>query len=916
MAEARTPVPVLLVAAVFSRHIDLLSSARAQLEQVYGRVEKVSPAFVFDQTDYYADEMGCGLRKQFLAFHDLISPERLADIKLRTNVLERETAQSGCYPETRPVNIDPGYIQLGKFLLATTKDQGHRIYLRDGIFAEVTLHFQAGAYEPWPWTYADYRQPGVLAFLQEARAYYHDRLRAAAKPVRQPMTTEPATSTPTRANEIAAVPPPGFRSEIFRRVLLGATIALLTARMLAPGEDPGLLQVASGSANLMFPLLWLLVAIGLTLWRLWSRAGEWRGGVVETALLAAVGLAFVSAEAAAYKHPARLIAWEWLSLFVVVCLVRQLAVSPRDQNALFAVFLAGAVCLGIQALNQALFLRALASATFAEPGSFAAWLALFLPGFFAAVVVCRFDLVPRWMRAAGGLLIAIGVGALTAAAFSAYRQAQATTPSLPEAWRATTQMIAARPWLGVGAGNFSRTFPLFQGPNSGAAVTDPRNFLLEIAAEYGIFTLLAVLIGLAAFFIRAGRWLSRSEGQTDETPTDPLDGGRWEYLLGGMVGLVLGFIVHMSTGDRSQEEVLNEGWFACIRCVIWLAAFVLFDFLPWTRRARVAALTLGVVALLLVLCVCSGVSLPAVSVALWAAIALALNALPQPRYPLANRLTLTRILPVFLTIAIALLFLLNVFNPVASSAENVQSALQAAKNYRAAVQERDLRLLNQHNSDLVSFVRSKILAPLAEATKDDPDDARVRFLQAKWNLVLWTLRAGDILQALACARQTETLDPRGRGGPEAEYQIHMEFARQLEVGAQQAGAAIGPAYRVFLKEARPSLSSPERARVEEAKKTYREAVRANKKEEINPFEAAVQYQEAAAVWERFLPNAPNDADLRYRLAEALFKAQEDERCRDCAKAALQLEADARRTLLNEEQRRKLNVWKDLPATHN
>jgi hypothetical protein len=274
-------------------------------------------------------------------------------------------------------------------------------------------------------------------------------------------------------------------------------------------------------------------------------------------------------------------------------------------------------------------------------------------------------------------------------------------------------------------------------------------------------------------------------------------------------------------------------------------------------------------------------------------------------------LALTRILPVFVTAVIALLFLLNVFNPVVSSAEHVQSALQAAKNYRTAVQEKDLRLLNQRNGDLASFVKSKILAPLAEAAKDDPDDARVRFLQAKWNLVLWTLRAGDIQQALACAHQTEALDPRGRGGPEAEYLIHMEFARQLEAGTQQAGAALGPAYRAFLKEGRAPLGPAERDRIEEAKKKYREAVRANKKDEFNPFEAAIQYQEAAAVWERFLPNAPNDADLRYRLAETLFKAREDGPCREQAEEALRLNAAAR-PLLTEEQRRKLTVWKDLP----
>ena len=69
---------------------------------------------------------------------------------------------------------------LGKFLLATTKDQSHRIYLRDGIFAEVTLRFQAGAYEPWPWTYADYREEALRARLKEFRDYYKERLAALA----------------------------------------------------------------------------------------------------------------------------------------------------------------------------------------------------------------------------------------------------------------------------------------------------------------------------------------------------------------------------------------------------------------------------------------------------------------------------------------------------------------------------------------------------------------------------------------------------------------------------------------------------------------------------------------------------------------------------------------------------------------
>lgn len=116
--------------------------------------------------------MGAGLRKQLLAFRDLVAPDRLAEIKLHTNALERELVVSGRFPEERPLNLDPGLLDRGKFMLATTKDQAHRIYLRDGIFAEVTLFFRAGAFEPWPWTYADYRLPAVRDFLRQARDEY------------------------------------------------------------------------------------------------------------------------------------------------------------------------------------------------------------------------------------------------------------------------------------------------------------------------------------------------------------------------------------------------------------------------------------------------------------------------------------------------------------------------------------------------------------------------------------------------------------------------------------------------------------------------------------------------------------------------------------------------------------------------
>src|SRR5579859_8014145 len=174
MAKPKPPGPVLLVVAAFTRHDYLLARAHEELAARYGPVALASAVYDFDQTTYYEATMGSGLHKQLWAFRDLIAADGLVGIKLATNALEE--ALLGNYPESRPINLDPGYLALGKFVLATTKDQAHRLYLRDGIFAEVTLQFRSGVFQPWPWTYADYRLPEVIAFLGQAREYYRKAL--------------------------------------------------------------------------------------------------------------------------------------------------------------------------------------------------------------------------------------------------------------------------------------------------------------------------------------------------------------------------------------------------------------------------------------------------------------------------------------------------------------------------------------------------------------------------------------------------------------------------------------------------------------------------------------------------------------------------------------------------------------------
>ena len=217
-----------------------------------------------------------------------------------------------------------------------------------------------------------------------------------------------------------------------------------------------------------------------------------------------------------------------------------------------------------------------------------------------------------------------------------------------ETWRATLNLIRDRPWLGVGAGNFSRAFPRFQGPGSGAPVADPHNFLLEIAATGGVLTLAAVLTALGAFFVQAGRGLFRPEPDAGEDAAASETGERiaWEYYLGGMCGLVLGLILRMTTGDYSpgaDPERRRPRLRALPRLVDGLRPLRARPLVrprprrrPGRRRAAAA---------LVVLSVSPGIGLPTLTVPLWAAVALGLNALPQPANAVINRFAVARILP-------------------------------------------------------------------------------------------------------------------------------------------------------------------------------------------------------------------------------------------------------------------------------
>jgi hypothetical protein len=169
MGEIREPTTVLLMMAAISRHDEALDWARDWTAANYGEIALESARFSFDETDYYAESMGANLKKTFWAFAALISPDDLATIKRTTNAAERQYAAHHGHAEPRPLNLDPGYLSESKLVLASTKDHAHRLYLRDGIYAEITLRFRDRKWQPWDWTYPDYRRADFQEFFSECR---------------------------------------------------------------------------------------------------------------------------------------------------------------------------------------------------------------------------------------------------------------------------------------------------------------------------------------------------------------------------------------------------------------------------------------------------------------------------------------------------------------------------------------------------------------------------------------------------------------------------------------------------------------------------------------------------------------------------------------------------------------------------
>ncbi len=167
------PTAVKLIMAILYSDEILLETAATLLLKHFGPIDYKSPALPFDISDYYVPEMGRPIFRCFYSFTHLVNPGSLAGIKIKSNALEDKLAVNG----KRRINLDPGYMDYDKYVLASAKYNAHKIYLDQGIYADLTLTYRKGRFIPSEWCFPDFRSGDYDRIFLHIRAKYKGQLR-------------------------------------------------------------------------------------------------------------------------------------------------------------------------------------------------------------------------------------------------------------------------------------------------------------------------------------------------------------------------------------------------------------------------------------------------------------------------------------------------------------------------------------------------------------------------------------------------------------------------------------------------------------------------------------------------------------------------------------------------------------------
>jgi len=117
--------------------------------------------------------MGSELKRKFISFINLIEAQKLSEIKRLSNIIEEYYLKEN----GRSINLDPGYMDMDKFILASAKYGRQKIYLDKGIYADPTLYFFKKEFHAYAWSFPDFSSGMYNEYFVKVRAQYKQQIK-------------------------------------------------------------------------------------------------------------------------------------------------------------------------------------------------------------------------------------------------------------------------------------------------------------------------------------------------------------------------------------------------------------------------------------------------------------------------------------------------------------------------------------------------------------------------------------------------------------------------------------------------------------------------------------------------------------------------------------------------------------------
>ncbi len=539
------------------------------------------------------------------------------------------------------------------------------------------------------------------------------------------------------------------------RILLGALTALIVARPLVAGDDPGRLRLTSGGGPIVLNMLTFLLLLGWAVWKGYSRRRLVVGPylILPVGLLVVAAFIFISAgQPGRYQRPGWFIAWDWVGFAALAFVAGQLATNAAVVRGLIAVLIATAGCLAMQALYEETARAGGGPRTVPNPlprsdsalvgddvydlklndpppprGTFRAMLDQ--PDSLAGLLLLIVPALAVWTMTgwrAGGkgnwlLPIAILLVLSTGMALVSWIVGAPTTG---KGWQAALAMMRDHPALGVGPGNFSRNAP--------GRIASDGSFWMGFAATAGLFAMVVFAFALAAYF---GVAASRRYRVADEPSGPSIKEYRWSFYLGGVGGLIIGMM--LATGDlpaeASPDELLRLGAVSAGRSLAWFIIFAALEMTTVPLRWLSASLGIGVAAVALLGMVSDGLASPALMVPLVIAATLSLGRVNKKVGASLASLPAAWIgAPIAMAVFIANLVHVGIPGYVTSSAVN--DARKASVEFPEL--DRKTSPTNPEHFDALrgadGFLVAKILSPLKDAARLDSGNSALFSEMVRW----------------------------------------------------------------------------------------------------------------------------------------------------------------------------------------